>query len=233
VFAGGDPAVTELDALLAQLPAARHGLPLAISVGRLHRVKGMATVAEAWAHDADLRRRCNLLIVGGDLTDPSTAEREQIERINAAVGREPDAADGLVLAGHRPNDVVARWLAAAHLGTGGAVGPNGVYVCGSLKEEFGIALVEALAAGLVVVAPAEGGPATFVEPGVTGVLIDTRSPREVASGIAAALDMAQRPGAGERASAVVRERFTIDTMADSLTRVYRSVTPSVAGSGHP
>jgi glycosyltransferase involved in cell wall biosynthesis len=186
-------------------------------------------VVEAWATDPDLRRRCNLVIVGGDLDNPSTTESEQIALIHDVVDRQPGAADGLVLAGHRPNDVVARWLAATHLGTGGRVGPAGVYVCGSLKEEFGIALLEALAAGLVVVAPAEGGPPTYVEPGITGVLIDTRSPREVASGIAAALDMAQRDSAGDRARAIIRDRFTIDTMAASLAGVYRSVTSPVPG----
>ncbi len=233
VAAGGDPAVADLEALIAALPPERHGLPLAISVGRLNRVKGTAGVVEAWAGDPDVRARCNLVIVGGDLDDPSPAEQEQIGLIAAVVDRDPAAADGLVLAGHRPNDVVARWLAATHLGTdpagGGLVGPRGVYVCGSLKEEFGIALLEALAAGLVVVAPADGGPPTFVEPGVTGVLIDTRSPREVATGIAAALDMAQRPDSADRARATVRDRFTIDTMAAALADVYRSLTSPVPG----
>lgn len=223
VAAGGDTAVAALDALIAALPEERHGLPLAISVGRLHRVKGMATVVEAWAGDADLRDRCNLVIVGGDLHHPSAAERDQLAKIATVVQRDPQAAAGLVLAGHQPNDVVARWLAATYVGSGSMVAPRGVYVCGSLKEEFGIALLEALAAGLVVVAPGGGGPATFVRPGVTGVLIDTRSPSEVASGIAAALDMAMRPESGDAARATVRERFTIDTMAASLAAAYGSV----------
>jgi glycosyltransferase involved in cell wall biosynthesis len=223
IAAGGDASVAALDALIATLPPERHGLPLAISVGRLNRVKGMATVVEAWAGDADLRDRCNLVIVGGDLGHPSTAERDQLAKIASVVARDPHAATGLVLAGHQPNDVVARWLAATHLGTGHMVGSGGVYVCGSLKEEFGIALLEALAAGLVVVAPAGGGPATFVRPGVTGVLIDTRSPSEVASGIAAALDMATRAESGDAARATVRTRFTIDTMATSLATAYGAV----------
>ena len=62
------------------------------------------------------------------------------------------------------------------------IAPGGVYVCGSLKEEFGLALIEALAAGLVVVGPDGGGPATYIEDGVTGFLVDTRSPRAVGGG---------------------------------------------------
>ncbi|MEO7268230.1 MAG: glycosyltransferase family 4 protein, partial [Knoellia sp.] len=42
-------ALAELDALLATLPPERRHLPLVITVGRLHRVKGMATLVEAWA----------------------------------------------------------------------------------------------------------------------------------------------------------------------------------------
>ena len=65
------PALAELDALVAALPEHRRRLPLVVSVGRLHRVKGMATLVEAWAGDPGLAERCNLLVVGGDLADPS------------------------------------------------------------------------------------------------------------------------------------------------------------------
>ena len=63
-------------------------------------------------------------------------------------------------------------------------------MCASLKEEFGIAILEAMAAGLVVVAPDGGGPATYVDDGVTGVLADTSSPEALAAAVA----RAPRPG---------------------------------------
>ena len=65
------------------------------------------------------------------------------------------------------------WLAAARCGLPGLTGRGGVYVCASVKEEFGIALLEAMATGLMVVAPDGGGPATYVQDGVTGVLTQT------------------------------------------------------------
>ncbi|NMM16824.1 MAG: glycosyltransferase family 1 protein, partial [Cellulomonas sp.] len=74
-----------LDSLLRELPSERRGLPLAITVGRLHHVKGMAALVEAWAADPALHARCNLLVVGGDLARPSPAEREQLARIAAVV----------------------------------------------------------------------------------------------------------------------------------------------------
>ena len=96
----------------------------------------------------------------------------------------------------------------------------------SLKEEFGIAILEAMGVGLVVVAPDGGGPATYVADGRTGFLVDTASPSALVAGVQAALDLAATDDAEERAHgsrAMVRSRFGIDAMAASLVEVYRSV----------
>jgi len=66
-------ALADLDTLLAALPDERRDLPLAITVGRLHRVKGMATLVETWASDPALAARCNLLVVGGTSRAPTSA----------------------------------------------------------------------------------------------------------------------------------------------------------------
>ncbi|TFB83782.1 glycosyltransferase [Cryobacterium algoricola] len=222
----GAVALGQLDDLLATLPPERRALPLAITVGRLHRVKGMATLVEAWAADPALRAACNLLIVGGDLANPTPDEAGQLDRIHAAVPRGDAASAGLLLAGHRSNDTVARWLAATRLGRTGLAAANGVYVCASMKEEFGIALLEAMAAGLTVVAPNGGGPATYVEQGVTGFLVDTGNPAGLAGGVREALDLAAGPFGpefAERAMAMVSGSFTIQAMATTLSGVYHDV----------
>ncbi|KQR19291.1 sucrose synthase (sucrose-UDP glucosyltransferase) [Agreia sp. Leaf335] len=218
-------AIDELDALIVALPEHRRGLPIALSVGRLHRVKGMATIVEAWATDPALFERCNLVIVGGDLLAPSADEQSQLDAIDRVLRENPRAADGLVLAGHRPNDVVSRWLAVTRLGSGDLIGASGIYVCGSLKEEFGIAILEALAAGLVVVTPDAGGPATYVDDGVTGILVDTGSATGVRRGMTEALQIAARDDAArvDAARGIVRERFTVQAMATALERVYIGV----------
>jgi glycosyltransferase involved in cell wall biosynthesis len=220
------PAFDTLDELLSALPESRRALPLAVTVGRLHRVEGIATLVETWASDEQLRERCNLLIIGGDLEHPSADEREQLDRIAAAVPDDDAAASGLILAGHRANDTAALWLAAARFGRPGLAAPHGVYVCASMKEEFGIALLEAMATGLPVVAPAAGGPATYVEQGVTGFLVDTGDRTALAAGISDALDAAVGPFGPEnaqRASDMVAETFTIQSMAATLATVYRDV----------
>ncbi len=209
----------ELESLVAGLPEHRRDLPLVLSVGRLHRVKGMVTLVRAWAGDEGLWRRSNLVIVGGDLTDPSPDEREQLDRIAELVAGHPAAA-GLILPGHRPNDEVARWLALA--GDRG-----GLYVCASLKEEFGLALLEALAAGLVVVGPDAGGPPTYVEHGRTGLLVDTSRPENLARAMADGLDLAAGPGQAARVARArqrIRAGFTVGAMATALRDIYTTVT---------
>ena len=242
--ATGAPATAPLEALralLAGLPEQRRDLPLLISVGRFHRIKGMATIASAWAN-GPLRERANLLLVGGDLENPSADELEQLDRIDRTVARAEAAASGLLLAGHRPNDTVARWVAAVRFGVPGFAAPGGVYVCGSLKEEFGIAILEAMAAGLVVVAPAGGGPATYVEDGVTGFLTRTSDAALLAASMTDALDAMQRESAAtattdarpQRSRETVLRNFTIQAMASALSTVYTDVsdaaTESHAGS---
>jgi glycosyltransferase involved in cell wall biosynthesis len=196
------------------LPAARHGLPLILSVGRLHRVKGFPALLEAWAGAPELRGAFNLVIVGGDLEHPTAEERTVLAELRAG------AVDGLLLLGHLPHREVIALMAAAQAGVGDAVGPDGLYACASEKEEFGLALLEALASGLSVLGPVLGGPSTFIEDGVTGVITDTSTVAGLRYGLYRAAVARMDPARAGRAMATVRERFTIDAMAAGLVDLY-------------
>lgn len=227
-------ALGELDHLLADLPPERRSLPLVVSVGRLAPVKGLATLVATWLSDAALRQRCNLVVIGGELDDPSPEEATELTRIRDLHAADPSGGAGVLLAGHRPNATATAWLAAAQQGAPAGAAPGGVYVCASLKEEFGIAILEAMTVGLVVVAPDGGGPATYVDDGVTGVLTDTAQPSELAAAVARALDLAASPGSAlrrRRSLAVVRERFGIDTMAAAVSEVYVEVASAHGDPG--
>jgi glycosyltransferase involved in cell wall biosynthesis len=219
------PALTELAALLEKLPEHRRSLPLFVSVGRLHRVKGMAMLVNAWS-GSEVSERANLLIIGGDLENPSKDEREQLARMDAIVAPAARSTRGLILAGHQPNDTVARWVAASRFGMPGLNAPGGVYVCASIKEEFGIAILEGMAAGLMVVAPTGGGPATYIENGVTGILSPTHDARLLGISLTKALDAVAAESGNERADksrAVVEADFTIGAMAGTLSTIYAHV----------
>jgi len=191
-----------------------------ISVGRFHRVKGFPRLVEAWAGDQGLFTAFNLAIVGGNLEHPTGEEQGVLDALRGVELRLPWLRSGLLLLGHRPHDAVAELLHAARSGVSGAVAPHGVYACASAKEEFGLALLEALAVGLPVVAPRLGGPATYVDDGTTGVLVDTSSLDDLRRGLNEAAGLREDEGRAATASALVRSRFSIDAMAAQLTRLY-------------
>ena len=102
-------------------------------------------------------RRCNLLVVGGDLEDPTDDEAAELAGIDAAVPSAEAArrACSSPATAPTPSSPVDGRRPA---GPPRARRPRpGVYVSASLKEEFGIAILEAMASGLVVVAPAGAG----------------------------------------------------------------------------
>ena len=210
-----------VELLADRIAPRRRGLPLLLSVGRLHPVKGMERIAAAWACDPQLHERCNLVIIGGELDRPSDTERGVLAAIDREIPVDDARRAGLVLLGGRPHRDVARLQATAAAGRPGGWSPGGIYVDGALKEEFGLAVLESLAAGLVVVAPSSGGPATYVEHGDTGILVDPGD--DLAAAIGAAFELVHRPGRSQRALDMVQRRYSIDTMAADLADLYRPV----------
>ncbi len=208
-----------LDDLSEAIEESRRQLPLALSVGRLNPVKGMDRVVAAWASDPRLHETCNLVIVGGDLYDPSATEGAVLAQIDQAVPADDPRRTGLVLLGGRPHLDVARLQIAAVSGRDGAWSDGGIYVDGALKEEFGLAVLEALAAGLVVVAPSTGGPSTYVDPGEFGILVDPNDC--LARAMLDAFGLVHRPGRAQRARTMVEDRYSIDSMAAQLADLYR------------
>jgi glycosyltransferase involved in cell wall biosynthesis len=209
---------------IAAGPAHRVGLPLMVSAARLHPIKGLDRLVAAWLRDPRLRDGYNLVIAGGELHHGTVEEVRTLEAIRD-VGRangHPGDIPGLYLPGSMPNGDVAALLAAAALGFAPSIGSRGVYVCASAKEEFGLSIVEALAAGLPVVAPDRGGPRTYVVDGRTGILTDTTSIADLALATIRAAALWQDPERASMAAAQVAS-MGIDAMADRLTRVYRTV----------
>ena len=203
--------------LIAGLPERRRELPLILSVGRLNRIKGMDRVVAAWAGDDQIREAYNLLIVGGDLENPSEEERACLHMIHEAVGEQ---STGLLMMGGRTHTEVATLMSVAAEGVGGVAGPRGIYVSGSEKEEFGLAIVEALAAGLPVVAPSTGGPASYVDHGFTGYLSDTTDVDRIRDGIRWAGAVRLSEVRADAARRMVRTTYSLARMADELVEFY-------------
>jgi len=215
---GAGDRVPAVDAVLDRLPPERRHLPWALTVGRLHPSKGPHRVVAAVAGSAALADAVNVVVVGGDLGRPTADEQSTIELVRrAAAGAHPAL---VTLTGNLPPDDVAALM--VHVAATG-----GVYVGAADKEEFGLAIVEAMAAGAAVVAPARGGPRSYVDHGRTGVLCETMSVEHLRGAIVEALALAQREGSRRRVDevrAIVRRDLGIDSMARALAGVYERVT---------
>ncbi len=206
-----------VERVLQSLPESRRHLPWVLSVGRLNPTKGPQRIVDAIVSSDGLADKVNIVLVGGDIVHPSPDEQSTIEMIRrGAIG----ANAGLVtLAGHLPPHAVCDLMAFA-------AANNGIYVAASDKEEFGLAIVEALASGLVVVAPERGGPQTYVVEGDNGVLCNTLVISDLRDAIVQALGLVDKPGRIDRAVAMVRRDLSVERMARQLGQVYRALLPT-------
>ena len=91
-------------------------------------------------------------------------------------------------------------------------------------EGFGIALADAAASGLAVVAGRSGGTGSAVRDGETGTLVDARDPVTVADAVAAILvDPARRRALGEAGRRWVEQDRNWDRVIRDLQAISRSV----------
>ena len=99
-----------------------------------------------------------------------------------------------------------------------------LYVWPACNEAYGMALLEAQAAGVPVVAGREGGVAEVVEDGRTGLLVEPRSPTAFAAAVGALLDDPERRHAmGAAARARVLERYDLPVARRRLAEALASV----------
>ncbi len=91
-------------------------------------------------------------------------------------------------------------------------------------EGFGLSLIEAMAAGKPVVATRVGAVPEIIEDGRDGLLVEPEDPRALADAVMRLLDdPAAAARLGQAAQQRVRERFSLERMADEVEAVYREV----------
>jgi glycosyltransferase involved in cell wall biosynthesis len=99
----------------------------------------------------------------------------------------------------------------------------------SMEEGLGLVAVEALLCETPVVAFASGGLTDVVEHGVTGLLVERRDPRALASAIGALLDLPDRGASlGHAGRTRVLSKFSPEVVARRYRDIYESAR---AGSG--
>jgi glycosyltransferase involved in cell wall biosynthesis len=98
-----------------------------------------------------------------------------------------------------------------------------IFVSSARAEPFGLAIVEAMAAGVPVVATASEGAREIVDDNQTGRLITIGDVASLARAIDGLLnDRAERQRLAHNAKAVVRERFSLGRMVKGVEEVYES-----------
>ena len=168
------------------------------TIARLDPVKDLGTLITAVA----LLERPALLVIVGDGPEADALRREA-----SRVGID----DRVRFLGQR-NDARA-WLAGCD-----------VYVNSSISEGVSLTILEAMAAGLPVVATRVGGTVEVVD-AASGTLVPPRDPRRLAEAIAGLqASPAARRSLGEGARRRVEAQFTLDRMVAEYRQVYERLS---------
>jgi glycosyltransferase involved in cell wall biosynthesis len=170
---------------------------VAVSVSRLVEQKGVDVAIRALPELPD----DVVLVVLGE--GPARGELEALARLLGV-------ADRVFLVGRVPD--VSAWLRRA-----------AVYVHPARWEGFGLGVLEAMLAGLPVVASNVSSLPELVDDGVTGLLVPVDDPGALARAIADAL---ARPGLGAAGRERARAGFSVARMADRTAALYAAVCSS-------
>ena len=166
------------------------------TVARLDPVKDLGTLIEAVSHLAP-ERRVRLVIIGDG------AEFSRLKQVATSRG----ISDDVAFLGHR--DDARNWLAGFD-----------VFVNSSTSEGVSLTILEAMAAGLPVVAPAVGGTPEVVDE-ASGCLVPARDPIALAAALRSlARDTSRRVSLGQAARRRVEIHFTLDRMVEDYRKVY-------------
>jgi glycosyltransferase involved in cell wall biosynthesis len=102
-----------------------------------------------------------------------------------------------------------------------------VYVSASRTESFGLTIVEAMAAGLPVVATATEGAREIIDREGSGILVAVGDHEALATSVLRLLeDENERERMGTFASAQVRARYSLESMVEATEKVYFEVQNS-------
>jgi len=213
------------ESLARDIDPGRWDLPAIVASSRLDHKKNHLGLVRSFAKDERLQEKANLVFITGALDDPlrddseaGPGECEVLERIREAVERADlwGKISGFGLQGQPA-------LAAAYRLFGER---KSVFALTAHYEPFGLAPLEAAAAGLPVVVTRNGGPSESLREGDVeyGVLVDPSDPEDISRGLRRLLDdRAAWETFACRGRQRVLERYTWDRTAQGYLGVIAQV----------
>lgn len=179
-----------------------------IAVGRYTAVKRLGLLVEAFARAERRARRVPALVIVGGYPGEYEGEHpwDAVQRTGAR---------NVFLAGWHEHSALASLLNAAD-----------AQVLASIREQFGLVLVEGMACGLPPLAVNRLGPAEIIEDGRTGWLIEPDDLGQLTDGIVAVLDDdEERLRRGHRARVTATRRWGWPALAERMTQTLTRAQP--------
>jgi sugar transferase (PEP-CTERM/EpsH1 system associated) len=174
---------------------------LLVTVGRLAEIKNYPLVLKALARARKFAPTLKLIMVGDG------PERIQLEEISRNLG----ISQFVHFLGERQD--VHDWLALAH-----------AFVLPSFYEGISIALLEAMAAGLPVIATRVGGNPEVIMNGINGYLVESEDVEGLSNVlINLAGDVVRREEMGRAARAHVTDKFDLKKTIRNYEKIYMEI----------
>ena len=182
-------------------------LPITVgTVGHLAPIKGQDVFVRAAALISARRQGVHFVVIGEDKS-PQMSYRRSLENLINELG----VSEIVTMQGWR--DDMPAVLSSLTL-----------FVSAARSEPFGLAIVEAMAAGLPIVAAASEGALEIIEDGLSGKLIPIDDAEALAKAIDDLLDDPQECSRlGHNALIAARQRYSLARMASDTEQVYREV----------
>lgn len=201
--------------------------PIILNVGRLEQLKSQDELLKAWGNSS-ISDVYNLLLIGGDLEYPSNDEMKMIHSFEEYFTEHPYLRDKFHHVGALSNENIR--MIEKKIMEHQQNYPQ-IYLCSSKKEEFGIAILEALSQNFLVLGPERGGVKSYLENNVNGFLIDTSNWQTIAEETEIIIQRLKNnpvafkkiQDAGEK---TVKDRFSMEEIAKEFLLFYLSLERS-------
>jgi glycosyltransferase-like protein len=189
------------------------GRPLILSVGGIEPRKGSDTLVQAVAALKNAGRDPVLAVVGGHSFQDYRPYRDRVLASLPGLGLRLD--DDVVLVGTVPDAELPAWFAAAD-----------VLAFPSTKEGWGLAVLEAMSAGLPVVASDLPVFGEYLTSGRDALLVPVDDPAALAGALASILDDPELAARLRAAALATAQRFTWARSAAEHQAIYASLAPA-------